>query len=425
MKLHYCIFFMLISAVSFAQDAVQKPIISELKIVGLKKTKESLIRKIARVEAGETLDSLRLSEDIERLKRLSSTAFAEYKVAKKADGTYVVTYRMEENFTIIPGLNIFTSNNDEVAFRVALFEFNLFGQNITTGGFFLRDVFNSYGGYWEAPYLFSDKLGLSFNYKNNDTFEPVFFGDTEVDYRNRNITTEAKILYNFDFHHRAELGVRYFSNDFQFLEESVEGGIAVPIREEANDLAYRGLYEYANVDIVYQYITGIRFKNTIEFIANPDDNINSTFTGISELQYFAKIGEKGNLATRTQFSFSSNNDTPFAPFVVDNNLNIRGSGNIQDRGTSAIIINTEYRHTFHEKGWFVVQGNAFVDASSWRNTNRDFSELFDGSTFKVNPGLGIRFIHKRIFNAVIRIDYGFDVTGDGDSGLVFGIGQFF
>jgi len=424
MKLYYVLAFMLISAISIAQETSQKPIISELKIEGLKKTKESLIRKIARVEEGETLDSLRLSEDIERLKRLSSTAFAEYKVTQKPDGSYAVTYRLEENFTIIPGLNIFTSNNDEVAFRLAIFEFNLFGQNITTGGFFLRDVFNSFGGYWEAPYLFSDKLGLSFNYKNNDTFEPVFFGDTEVDYRNRNITAEAKILYNFDFHHRAELGVRYFSNDFQFLEEE-DPGIIIPTQEEANDLAYRGLYEYADVDIVYQYITGVRFKNTVEFIVGADDNINSTFTGISELQYFAKIGNRGNLATRTQLSISSNNDTPFAPFVVDNNINIRGSGNIQDRGTSSLIVNTEYRHTLHEKGWFVVQGNAFVDASTWRNTGRDFSELFDGSTLRVNPGLGIRFIHKRIFNAVIRIDYGFDVTGDGDSGLVFGIGQFF
>ena len=408
---------------SFAQNDFSKPVITELKVEGLKKTKESLIRKIARVRVGQPLDSIKLTEDIERLKRLASTAYAEYSVEKKENGSYSVTYKIEENFTIIPGLNIFSSNDDGVAFRLAVFEFNLFGQNITTGGFFLRDVFNSFGGYWEAPYLFSDKLGLSFNYKSNNTFEPVFFDNFEGDYRNENRTAEAKVLYNFDFNHRAELGIRYFENDFQFLES--EDNFLFPERVQANNLAIRALYEYTNLNIVYQYIEGVKIQNTIEVIPSPDRVINSEFSSVSEFQYFTKIGEKGNWATRSQLSFSSNNDTPFSPFVVDNNLNIRGAGNIEDRGTSALILNTEYRHTLHEKGWFVVQGNAFIDASTWRNTGRPFGDLFDGSTLRVNPGLGVRFIHKRIFNAVIRLDYGFDVTGDGDSGLVFGIGQFF
>lgn len=423
MKLYYVLAFMLISAISFAQETNKKPIISTLKIEGLKKTKESLIRKIAQVEVGETLDSLAISEDIERLKRLASTAFADYSVEHNDDGTYTVTYRIEENFTIIPGLNIFTANDGEVAFRLAIFEFNLFGQNITTGGFFLRDVFSSYGGYWEAPYLFSDKLGISFNFKNNTTFEPIFFENTGADYRYENITAEAKILYNFDFHNRVELGVRYFSDDYEFLEGATDP--AIPLNATANQLAYRGLYEYADVDIVYQYVTGFKFKNTVEFIANPNKVINSSFVSISELQYFKRVGNRGNWASRAQISISSNNDTPFAPFVVDNNLNIRGSGNIQDRGTSAIILNTEYRYTFYEKKWFVLQGNAFVDASTWRNTGQSFGDLFNTSTLRVNPGLGIRFIHKRVFNAVIRLDYGLDITGNGDNGFVFGIGQFF
>ena len=423
MKKICCVIFTLISVIALSQETSTHATITELKIEGLKKTKESLIRKIARVRTGETLDSLRLSEDIERLKRLASTAFAEYKVSENSDGTYTVTYRIEENFTIIPGLNIFSSNDDGVAFRIAVFEFNLFGQNITTGGFFLRDVFNSFGGYWEAPYLFSDKLGLSFNYKRNNTFEPVFFDDFEGDYRNENITAEAKILYNFDFHHRAEIGVRYFENDFQFLE--TEDAFAFPERVLANNLAIRALYEYTDLDIIYQYFEGIKVRNTVEVIPDPETTINSAFSNVAEIQYFARIGKRGNLATRSQFSFSSNNDTPFAPFVVDNNLNIRGAGNIDDRGTSALIINTEYMHTLHERGWFVIQGNAFVDASASSNTGRPIGDLLDGSTLRVNPGLGVRFIHKRVFNAVVRLDYGFDVTGNGNSGLVFGIGQFF
>ena len=122
---------------------------------------------------------------------------------------------------------------------------------------------------------------------------------------------------------------------------------------------------------------------------------------------------------------STNNDTPFAPFAVDNNLNIRGVGNLIDRGTGAIVLNTEYRHTLYEKNWFVLQGNAFIDAGSWQNPGGDLGDFVDSDNFRIYPGVGLRFIHKSIFNAIFRIDYGYGVTPNATSGFVFGIGQYF
>ena len=126
-----------------------------------------------------------------------------------------------------------------------------------------------------------------------------------------------------------------------------------------------------------------------------------------------------------RLSFTSNDDSPFAPFSLDNQVNIRGVGNKVDRGTASIVINTEYRHTLYEKDWFVIQSNTFIDTGTWRTPGNDFSQLFDGDAIRFFPGVGIRFIHKRIFNAVIRLDYGFGIGNDSTNGLVFGIGQFF
>ena len=39
---------------------------------------------------------------------------------------------------------------------------------------------------------------------------------------------------------------------------------------------------------------------------------------------------------------------------------------------------------------------------------------------KIYPGLGLRFIHKKIYNAIFRIDYGYGITKDATKGLVFG-----
>ena len=122
---------------------------------------------------------------------------------------------------------------------------------------------------------------------------------------------------------------------------------------------------------------------------------------------------------------SSNDNTPFAPFSVDNNVNIRGVGNTIDRGTGVVVYNTEYRYTILDKNWFVLQGNAFVDAGSWRQPGGEFSDFVKSENIKIYPGLGLRFMHKKIFNAIFRIDYGYGITTNATRGFVFGIGQYF
>ena len=112
-------------------------------------------------------------------------------------------------------------------------------------------------------------------------------------------------------------------------------------------------------------------------------------------------------------------------FSVDNNLNIRGVGNTIDRGTGAIVLNTEYRHTLYEKNWFALQGIVFIDGGSWRNPGGSFRDFTDSNNIRIYPGFGLRFIHKNIYNAIFRIDYGIGITEDATRGLVFGIGQYF
>ncbi|AXT62521.1 hypothetical protein D1816_19870 [Aquimarina sp. AD10] len=416
------IVFSLIFVVSgsiFSQDAI----VSELHIEGLKRTKESFIRRLVKVKPGSVYDSVRIATDIARLKRLAGIANADATTTKSEDKNYVVTYKIEENFTIIPGFNIATDNNGEFAFRLSLFEFNLLGRNQILGGFYQRDVFDSYGGYWEAPYLFTNKLGFGINYKNLVSQEPVFFEDNTVNYKFDSRALEANILYEFDFHNRAEIGINISNETYDFIEGDLPVGI--PSRLTADKVSYRGEYEYNNIDIDYQYVSGFRSLLDVRFVTGGEGLLNDFFIGRNDFEYFKRVGDKGNWANRLRLGFASNDDTPFAPFAVDNQLNIRGTGNTIDRGTAAIVLNTEYRHTLYEKGWFVVQSNVFLDTGTWRNPGGDLGELFDESTLRFYPGAGIRFIHKRIFNAVFRLDYGYGIGNDATNGIVFGIGQYF
>ena len=397
--------------------------ISDLKFIGLKKTKTSLIKKLIAVQSGMQLDSILLEKDITRLKRLPSISHAYYQVFLEQDGSYEITYAVEENFTLIPFANLFSSANDDFAFRIGLQEFNFLGSNITVGGFYQLDNFNSYGFSIRAPYLFSKKLGLAFNYNDFNTQEPVFFSDDTADYRYSNTGFELLGLYEFDFKNRMELGFSLFTEDYNYLSGATQPN--VPLALNVDKHLFKLIYDYDDIDYFYHYLDGFRSNLNFQYVGSSDAALPEFLIGFNDFIYYKRIGIRGNWANRLRLGLASNVNSPFAPFTVDNNLNIRGVGNTIDRGTGAIVFNTEYRHTFIDKDWFVLQGNFFVDGGTWRNPGGDFGDFSESENLRVYPGVGLRFMHKRIFNAIFRIDYGYGITKNSANGLVLGMGQYF
>ncbi len=398
--------------------------IVDIKIQGNKKTKASFIKKISKLKAGAILDSIAIEEDIKRIKRLPSIAHAYYQVFKtQEEGKYNVFYTVEENFTIIPSANIYTTNNDEFAFRIGLYEFNLFGSNVTFGGFYQDDIYSSVGVNFRAPFLFSPKFGLALNYQNLTTLEPVFLDVGIADYKYNNTSYEVLGLYQFNFNHRMELGVNYFNEAYGYKTGATSEG--VPQNFNVDKLLYKVIYEYNNLNFDFQYVSGFRSIFNFQYVISTEYVLPDFVIGWNDFLYYKRIGKKGNWASRLRLGLATNAESPFAPFAVDNNLNLRGVGNIIDRGTGVVVLNTEYRHTLVDENWFVLQSNIFVDGGSWRNPGGDLGDFGDSQNFRIYPGIGLRFMHKRIFNAIFRIDYGHGVTEDATRGLVFGIGQYF
>lgn len=418
MKQICLIWFFLFSLNLFAQATVEK-----VEIEGTKKTKPVFLKKLLQTEEGSQLDSVLIEKDIQRLKRLPSISHADFEVVALNETSAKVTFKIIENFTIIPFANIYTSSNDEFAFRVGLQEFNLLGRNITVGGFYQYDIFNSYGLQMRAPYLFSRKFGLSVDYKDLTTQEPVFFDNTTADYKYNNKGFEVMGLYEINFKNRVELGFSLFNEGYEYVSGATNP--QVPLALDVDKHLFKLIYNYDGLKYFYQYLEGFRSTLNMQYVGSSDISLPEFLIGFNDFAYFHRIGKKGNWASRLRLGLASNVETPFAPFTVDNNLNIRGVGNIIDRGTGAIVFNTEYRHTLVDKDWFVLQSNVFLDGGSWRNPGGDFGDFADSQNIRVYPGVGLRFMHKRIFNAIFRIDYGYGITKDASRGLVFGIGQYF
>lgn len=410
-------FFYVINTVS------QELKVADLIIQGNKNLKTSFVKNISAIKPGAILDSTVIEHDILRLKRLPAVSHAYYQVFYSKDNEFNVFYNIEENFTLIPSLNFYSTDDDEFAYRIGLHEFNTFGRNITLGGFYLRDIYSSYALNFRAPYLFSNQFGLALNLQNLTTQEPVFFDNTTSNYRYNNKSVEVLGLYEFNFSNRLELGLNYFVEDYEYKFGATSPN--VPQELNVHKWLVKVIYEYDNLDYFYQYISGFKSQLNVQYVNSTNNLLPDFFIGWNDFFFFKRLGEKGNWANRLRLGISTNDKTPFAPFSVDNNLNIRGVGNTIDRGTAAIVFNTEYRHTFIDKTWFVLQGNAFVDAGSWRNPGGDFGDFGDTQNLRVYPGVGLRFMHKKIFNAILRIDYGYGITKEATRGFVFGIRQYF
>jgi len=408
---------------AFTLGFSQARIITDVKFNGTKRIKVSFIKKLINTQAGTILDSLQLNEDVIRLKRLPSVSHAYFQAYETGNDGYGVIFNIEENFTLIPFANLFSSSNDDFAFRIGLQEFNLLGKNITLGGFYQYDVFHSYGLNLRAPYLFSNKLGLSLSYNDFATQEPVFFNNTSADYKYRNNGFEAMGLYELNFKNRMELGFSLFTEDYQYLSGETQPDIPQSLNVDKH--LFKLIFSHEDIEYHYQYLNGFKSTLNFQYVGSTDENLPEFLIGFNDFVFYKRIGEKGNWANRLRLGLASNRDTPFAPFSVDNNLNIRGVGNTIDRGTAAIVFNTEYRHTLIDKDWFVLQSNLFIDGGSWRNPGGDLSDFGDDENLRIYPGFGLRFIHKRIFSAIFRIDYGHGITKDPSRGLVFGIGQYF
>ncbi len=421
--------FLFFSTLGLAQNSSVTKKITELTFTGNKKTKTDFLYRLIKVKIGQPLDKEKIKLDIDRLKRLDGIANAEYSI-KETEKGYQINYELVENFSIIPGLRIGEANDDSFAFRASLFEFNGLGRNIIFGGFYQREVFNSFGIFIEHPYLISNKLGLGFNYQDLTTQQPIYFPTQQVNYTYTRRGPEFAIFYEKDFNNRFEFRTKIFKETYRIIDgdpqnEGKEGSPEPSI----NKSMLSGQYDYVDIDIDYHQLSGFQNNLIGQYFIGGEGALQTEYIVTNTSSYYRQIGKKGNWASRLQLTLSNEvDDTFFVPVVIDNQLNIRGGGNTIARGTASAALNTEYRHTLIEKDWFVLQSNTFLDVATLRGVGQDLGDVFKSDNVKVYPGLGIRFIHKRIFNAVIRIDYGFKVNGTGvadDSGLVFGIGQYF
>ncbi len=421
-KFLFFLFFLGCSAGILSQEKQ----IEALKIQGAKKVNVGFLKSILTSKEGQALDSISLEKDIVLLKRLPAISHAYYQVFHSEKNLYTVFIYIEENYTILPNVNLWTTTNNQFSYKLGLYDYNFLGRNITLGGFYQNNGFDSYAINFKAPNLFSKKWGLALNHQNWKSEEPLYFKNQSANYLYNNTSVEALGLYQINLKHEINFGINLFKEKYQYLSGATDP--AIPQKLNLNKALLKMVYSFNSLDYFYQYISGFKSVLYTQYVITENDFQNDFYIFWNDFFYFKRIGKKGNWANRLRFGLSSNENTPFAPFAVDNNVNLRGVGILVDRGTGSFVLNSEYRHTIYDKKWLAIQTNLFTDFGSWRTPGGKFNDFFKSEIIRIYSGVGLRFISKKIYNATFRIDYGFSVlnhSGQSKGGLVFGIGQYF
>lgn len=415
----YLLFFILILGVPL----VAQKKIANIEFEGLKRTKSSYLEQFLLSREYQPADIANIEQDVQRLKNISSIGNATYRLDTIGDQINL-TYQVNELKTLLPIIN-FGGIEGNVWFQVGFTDINWQGKgHFFNAAYQNNDRRHSWNIYHKIPRINASQWGYSASLARWASREPLYFEEGTVNYDYDNTGIGVTGIRHFGFRRNVEFGGTYFVEKYrrstiQFLENP-PGPDELTQPKVLLKTAYRE--DFLNYHLFY--LKGYSWQTLLQHVYNTLDK-----TWFNSLQFqgrhFARLGHKGNLATRLRLAIASNNETPFAPFVVDSHVNLRGVGNRIDRGTAQLILNIEYRHTLLEREKWGAQVVGFSDLGTWRNPGGELSDIFNTDHFRHFLGGGFRLIYQKVYGAVFRIDYGIDVYNTNQRGLVIGLGQYF
>ena len=397
--------------------------IDQLEFEGLKKTQSSFLLHFLKSLPGTSLTEKSIQKDVQMLKNISGIGNANYKVDSTGNKTKLI-YQVEEVKTLLPIVN-FGGIKGNLWFQLGFTDINWRGKGQSLSGYYQNNDRRHSGQiFYKIPWYRGKPWGFSASLTKWSSREPVFFPEGTVNYDYDNNSIALSVIRHFGFYRNLELGGTFFiekytKSELQFLDTP-------PGPATFRQPKYLSKLEYSENFLNYHlfYLKGYSWRLAMQNVYNTvDKNWFNTlqFQGRS----FKRFGHRGNLAMRLRLAISTNNETPFAPFVVDSHVNLRGVGNRIDRGTGQVVFNAEYRHTVYNSSRWAGQLVAFSDIGTWRNPGGDFSDLYDSENFRHFIGGGFRIIYQKVFGAILRVDYGFDVFNKNQNGIVIGLGQYF
>jgi len=349
--------------------------IDSVTINGHKKTKNEFLKRFIYSETGSQYNPETAIADVFRLRNLSGIVNADYAI-DSVDNVSILKFDITERITAVPVINLGGLSNN-FWFRVGFTDFNFRGKGEIFNVIYQNNDRRHTGQlYFARPYIGRSSYGYSLSFSRWASIEPLFFTDATVNFDYTNTSLAGSIIKNFKPTRQLEVGTSVFVEDYQKSENQF---VESPPGPEGLT-QYKVLFKYElrdqNIKYFFHLQEGIQWSTLTQHVYNFFDN--TLFNSIQlNLHGYKIVNKLDNVAMRFRFGVSTNSDSPFAPFVADSHVNLRGVGNRIDRGTAQLILNLEYRKSFFNKPKWAGQLVAFSDIGTWRNPGGTLGDLFN------------------------------------------------
>ena len=416
-----CIFFLALCHQSIAQD--DESMVHSIEFTGEHKLNIDFLRNRIITKNRQTTNWEKLQTDKQRLIRLTGVQNAEIKIDTLSDKSLDIVYDLTSQRTILPqfGIGLIEEN---FWWQVGGAEFNLFNKNQTLLGFYQSQDGEPNGKlFYNNPNFRGSIWGFSIDAFYNSSIEPLFFESGAANYEYNLLGVGLGGTVNLGFLDRLNYTLTVFNEEFirdPDAQQGLEGPATLNQLKILNSVGY--VHDKVKYDFFYR--KGSQHQLLLQSVITLEDDTQFLSAGY-ETRHYWRPTDKTNVAAQLKMAIGTNNDSPFAPFVLDSNFNLRGVGNRVDRATAQVVINLEIRHTVLDYKNVAVQMVVFSDSGSWRTPGADLSILTKSNNFRSFVGGGTRLIFTKVFDSIVRLDYGFDVFNSEIQGLVLGFGQFF
>ncbi len=397
-------------------------IIDTVIFQGLSRTDEDYLRRFLQHVEGSHFEEKGVQRDEQVLRNLYPVAEVQFYV--DSSDAFTLVYEIDEAMTLFPIVGI-GAVRDNAWFQLGIKDIHSGGKGIEWSAVY-GNIDRRSNLYLSFKNLHpgGSRLGFSINPVKWASTEPLYFDEGQVTYDYDISYLGISGIYEIKVNQYLEIATAYFREKYVKARDQILVHPPGPESLKEYKSLYKILHSIDRKNYESFYVSGFDIRSTWQTV-HTWNNTHWFHIILNDLVWFTRWRRSGNLGFRLRMGLSTNDVTPFAPFVIDSRVNIRGSGNRIDRGTGQLILNTEYRHTLFDAGYFAGQMVAFSDMGTWRNPGGQLSDFTDPENFRHFMGLGVRVLYKRAFNAVLRLDYGVDIYDHRQRGFVFGFGQYF
>jgi len=420
MRIPITIAFLLVASQSLTQILVDS-----IAIENNKRTKSEFVHRWLRVETGDTVSIEAIKADVQELKDLNMFFDVDYRLDTINDKT-ILNYIIREAHYVYPYFeNIASTQN--INFAVGVTDINFLGKGQHFGA--LYRFYDRHSGkiFHSAPLHKNMKTGHSIVLGSYASIEPLYFDEGPRDFNFDNYHISVEGLYWIKRYWSVNLGGMYMYERYQNIDDSI-GYFNMTI-ENGRRFAFhkyqvRTGTQWRRINIHNERREGIMSRFHAEYIET--FGFQEPFVKVTnDLRWFKLIGNRGNFAIRNRIGIATNNEGPFAPFLIDNYENIRGSGNRVERGTAEMSVNVEYHHSVWDNKYFTLQSTIFADVGTLRPAGFNMREFVEESRLYRFSGLGLRLHSKVFYRTILRFDYSFDLADLTQGAFVVGFGQYF